>query len=127
MFVFFGNLPREETLQKLGECDTLVHPSLHDFSPTVCLEGMAAGRPVICLDIGGPATQITEATGFRIAACTPEQAVEDMAIVMRELTTNPQLRTRMGTAGQQRVSELYSWESKGDFVNQLYQDVLRAA
>jgi len=25
-----------------GECHVLVHPSLHDFSPTVCLEAMAA-------------------------------------------------------------------------------------
>lgn len=124
---FFGNLPRAETLDKLGQCDTLVHPSLHDFSPTVCLEGMAAGRPVICLDIGGPATQITTATGFKVAARTPEQAVADIAIVMQKLAASPQLRTRMGIAGQQRVAELYSWNSKGDFVNQLYQDVLRAA
>lgn len=124
---FFGNLPREKTLQKLGECDVLVHPSLHDFSPTVCLEGMAAGRPVICLNLGGPATQITDKTGFRVAANTPEQAVGDMAGVMRELAGDPQLRAQMGAAGQQRVSELYSWSSKGDFLNQLYQDVLCAA
>lgn len=124
---FFGNLPREKTLQKLGECDVLVHPSLHDFSPTVCLEGMAAGRPVICLNLGGPATQITDQTGFRVTAHTPEQAVNDMASVMAALAANPSLRIEMGAAGQQRVSELYSWGSKGEFLNRLYQEVLCAA
>lgn len=123
---FFGNLPREQTLKRLGDCDVLVHPSLHDFSPTVCLEGMAASRPVICLNLGGPATQITEETGFRIAAHSPEQAVKDMADVMANLAAHPQLRVQMGTAGRRRVSELYSWESKGNFLNQLYQDVLCA-
>ena len=123
---FFGNLPRAQTLQKLGECDALVHPSLHDFSPTVCLEGMAAGRPVICLNLGGPATQITDKTGFRVAALTPEQTVEDMAVVMSKLAADPQLRGQMGAAGKQRVSELYSWSRKGDFLNQLYQDMLCA-
>ena len=121
---FFGNLPREQTLKRLGECDVLVHPSLHDFSPTVCLEGMAAGRPVICLNLGGPATQITEETGFRVPAHSPEQATKDMAEVMIQLSDNPPLRLQMGAAGRHRVSELYSWKSKGDFLNQLYQDVL---
>ena len=124
---FFGNLPREQTLKRLGECDVLVHPSLHDFSPTVCLEGMAAGRPVICLNLGGPATQITEETGFRVAAHSPKQATKDMAEVMTRLAAHPQLRIQMGAAGQHRVSELYSWKSKGTFLNQLYQDVLCAA
>jgi glycosyltransferase involved in cell wall biosynthesis len=124
---FFGNLPREQTLEKLGECDVLVHPSLHDFSPTVCLEGMAAGRPVICLALGGPATQITDETGFRVAASTPAQTVHDMAQVMTTLATQGELRRQMGQAGRHRVSELYSWPSKGEYLNKLYQDVLSLA
>lgn len=124
---FFGSLPRDQTLQKLGQCDVLVHPSLHDFSPTVCLEAMAAGRPVICLNLGGPATQITDDTGFRVSAQTPEQAVSDMAAAMNTLAANPHLCLKMGAAGQQRVSELYSWQSKGKFLNQLYREVLCAA
>jgi glycosyltransferase involved in cell wall biosynthesis len=53
---FWGNLPRDEALLKLGECHVLVHPSLHDSGGWVCLEAMAAGRPLLCLDLGGPAT-----------------------------------------------------------------------
>ncbi|MBW4480958.1 MAG: glycosyltransferase family 4 protein [Tildeniella torsiva UHER 1998/13D] len=124
---FWGNLSREQTLAKLGECDVLVHPSLHDFSPTVCLEGMAAGRPVICLDLGGPATQITHETGFKVPAHTPEQAVQDMAKVMETLAKAGPLRQQMGQAGRQRVSELYSWPSKGAFLNQIYRDVISQA
>ncbi|GJD15555.1 glycosyl transferase group 1 [Rivularia sp. IAM M-261] len=124
---FFGALPREEALQKLEQCCALIHPSLHDFSPTVCLEGMAAGRPVICLDLGGPATQITHETGFKIPAKTPEQAASGIALAMSKLATNPELRLRMGEAGRKRVKESYSWEFKGQFLTRLYKEVLAQA
>jgi glycosyltransferase involved in cell wall biosynthesis len=121
---FLGSLPREKTLIALGESCALVHPSLHDFSPTVCVEAMAAGRPVICLKLGGPANQITDETGLRIAADNPEDAVQGMAEAMKLLATNPQLRMQMGEAGQLRVKETYSWDIKGEFLTQLYEEVL---
>lgn len=120
---FFGNLPRDKTLHYLGQCDALVHPSLHDFSPTVCLEAMAASRPVICLNLGGPAVQISDEAGFKVAAVTPEQVTHDMAGVMNRLAADVSLRIRMGEAGRRRVSELYSWSIHGQFFNQLYEDL----
>jgi len=122
---FFGELPREQALSILGNCDVLVHPSLHDFSPTVCLEAMAAGRPIICFDLGGPSVQITDETGVKIAAHTPKQAVQDMAIAMQLLAHNWEMRVSMGQAGQRRVSEFYQWETKGQFLAQLYEQVTK--
>jgi glycosyltransferase involved in cell wall biosynthesis len=121
---FLGNLPRDEALRALGECDILIHPSLHDFSPTVCLEAMAAGRPVICLDIGGPAGQITPETGIKISAHSPAQTVKEIADSMVRLASNPELRIKMGQAGQQRIDDYYTWERKGQFIAQLYKDIL---
>lgn len=123
---FFGNLAREQTLLKLGECDVLVHPSLHDFSPTVCLEAMAAGRPVICLNMGGPATQVTEQTGVKISGNSPDEAIQEMAKAMMHLSAEPAVRIEMGKAGKERVNQLYSWESKGRFLTKLYQEAVHA-
>ncbi|PSB31247.1 glycosyltransferase family 4 protein [Chlorogloea sp. CCALA 695] len=121
---FWGQLPREEALSALGQCCALVHPSLHDFSPTICLEAMAAGRPVICLDLGGPATQVSQDAGLRIPAYTPDQAVQGLAEAMTHLAQNADMRERMGKAGQKRISEIYSWEVKGQFLVNLYEDIL---
>lgn len=121
---FWGRLPRDETLQKLGQCVALVHPSLHDSGGWVCLEAMAAGRPVVCLDLGGPAVQVTQETGFKVPAHTPEQAVRDLAEAMARLAKDSELRVRMGQAGQKRVSEVYSWEIKGQSLAQLYEEIL---
>lgn len=89
----------------------------------MCLEAMAAGRPVICLDLGGPAVQVTEETGFKIKANTPEQAVSDIAQAMTYLASNPEVRLCMGKAGQKRVKETFSWERKGRQLTQLYEEI----
>jgi glycosyltransferase involved in cell wall biosynthesis len=120
---FWNNLPREETLDKLGECTALVHPSLHDSGAFVCLEAMAAGRPVLCLDLGGPAIQVTEQTGFKVPAHTPEQAVQDISEAMVRLAKDSELRVRMGEAGRKRVSEMFEWEAKARYLAQLYEEI----
>ena len=120
---FWGRLPREETLRKLGESHVLVHPSLHDSGGWVCMEAMATGRPVICLDLGGPAVQVREETGFKIPAHDPEQAVSGLAEAMVHLAKDSELRVRMGQAGQKLVSENYSWEATGQSLAQLYEKI----
>lgn len=121
---FWGRLPREESLRKLGECHVLVHPSLHDSGGWVCLEGMAASRPVICLNLGGPATQVTEETGIKVSAVEPEQAVRGLADAMVRLASDRELRVQMGQAGQKRVREFYDWEVKGQYLAQIYEKFL---
>jgi glycosyltransferase involved in cell wall biosynthesis len=117
---FWGMIPRSEALEKLADCDVLVHPSLHDSGGWVCLEAMAAGRPVICLDLGGPALQVTQETGIKVPAISPEQAVSDLAAAMTELAKDPDLRVRLGVAARQRVREHFDWDQKGVFMANLY-------
>jgi glycosyltransferase involved in cell wall biosynthesis len=120
---FWGLLPREEVLVKLGQCSVLVHPSLHDSGGWVCLEAMAAARPVICLDLGGPAEQVTAETGFKILARDRDSAVTAMAQAMAKLAGDKHLRLQMGRLGQQRVREFYSWEAKGKQLSLAYQEI----
>ncbi len=117
---FWGRLPREETLKRLAESHVLVHPSLHDSGGWVCIEAMASGRPVLCLNLGGPAIQVTEQTGFKIAAQEPEQTIQDMASAMQKLAQDPNLRVKMGEAGRQWVNNNFSWNVIGEQLDVLY-------
>lgn len=123
---FWGKQSRQETLNLLRQCSVLVHPSLHESGGFVCVEAMAVGCPVICLDIGGPALQVTEATGFKVPAHHPDQAVQGIAEAMTCLAHNLELRTRLGEAGQQRAKEFFTWEAKGQMISQLYQNIVCA-
>jgi glycosyltransferase involved in cell wall biosynthesis len=118
--IFWGLQSRAEVLLKLGQCSALVHPSLHDSGGWVCLEAMAAGRPVICLDLGGPAQQVTAETGFKVPAHHPEQTVAALAEAMNQIAASEDLRLQMGKAGQQRVRNYYSWEARGKYLAKTY-------
>jgi glycosyltransferase involved in cell wall biosynthesis len=121
---FWGSLSRAEVLRILADCHVLVHPSLHDSGGWVCLEAMAAGRPVICLDLGGPGEQVTDETGVKIAPHHPKQAVADLARAMTDLGCSADLRARKGEAGRIRVHREYLWEKKGRQLDALYASVL---
>ncbi len=121
---FWGKLSRPETLEKLAYCSSLIHPSLHDSGALVCSEAMAAGRPVICLDQGGPALQVSPATGFSIKAGTPEEAVSGLAAAMTCLAHDKKLWQQMSSASRQRINDLFSWTSKGQQFHQLYREIL---
>jgi glycosyltransferase involved in cell wall biosynthesis len=122
---FMGVQPRAQVLEMLAACDMLVHPSLHDSGGWVCLEAMAAGKPVLCLDLGGPAEMVTDHTGVKVAANTPEQAVADLARAMTTLGRDRDLRYAMGEAGRARVRAEYMWENKGDQLDAFYASVLQ--
>jgi glycosyltransferase involved in cell wall biosynthesis len=126
--VFWGKLPTlKDVFEKLVASDALVHPALHEAFGAVCLEAMAAGRPVICLDIGGPALQVTNETGFRATSRSPALAIQELADAMKRLYDDPDLRLRMGQASRERVRRDFSWEEYGKQMNERYLEIASAS
>lgn len=121
---FCGNLPRELVLTTLGKCHILVHPSLHDSGGWVCLEAMMTGRPVVCLDLGGPAVQVTAETGLKVTVQDPRQTVVGLADAMKTLAGSQELRGRMGEAGRERVMQEFIWSRKAAKMSVLYDAVM---
>jgi glycosyltransferase involved in cell wall biosynthesis len=121
---FWDKLPSLEDVYNkvLGHGDVLVHPALHEAFGNVVLEAMAAGRPVICLDLGGPAVQVTEETGFKVPAVVPEQAVSDLAAAMRRLSEDPGLRVRMGEAARRRAAKHFGWHKRSAWIAERYRE-----
>lgn len=117
---FLGQLPRVEALAKYLDCDVLLFPSFHDSGGWVCLEAMAAGRPVVCLDLGGPGLQVTPDTGIKVSAVTPEQVVADLSTALERLAADADYCQRLGANGRLRVERNFSWERKGEHIAALY-------
>jgi len=121
---FLGQKSRAEVLQILQQCDVLVHPSLHDSGGVVCAEVMAAGRPVICLDLGGPSLQVTADTGIVVPARGPQQVIADMAVAMDALSGSPSRRAAMGHAARARVQERFNTSALRQHFNRWYREVV---
>ena len=97
---------REDVPELMASLDLFVLPSnLPDSFPTVILEAMAAGKPVLATASGGASEMITEGmTGFVIP-------IGDVAAGMgalEKLLSSPSLRQVMGQAAQVRVQEVFS-------------------
>ncbi len=116
--------PRQDLLAMMRQCDAFLFPSLRDGGGAVVVEAMAAGKPVVCMDLAGPAMHVTEACGIKIPARSPEEAVELMAQALERLYQDRQLCLKMGEAGRARAEQVYSWDHLGDRLRTIYREVL---
>lgn len=121
---FLGSIARSAVLAVVRKCHVLVHPSLHDSGGWVCLEAMAASLPVVCLDLGGPATIVADGTGIKVPAITPGQAVDGLAQALRQLGQDSALRRRMGDNAWHAVVTGYRWEPRTELLSQIHHRVV---
>ncbi|MFZ6017572.1 MAG: glycosyltransferase family 4 protein [Nitrospirota bacterium] len=121
---FEGWLPREELLIRMQSCDVFLFPSLRDGGGAVVVEAMASGKPVICLDIGGPGLHVVEECGIKVTPRSPEQAVADMTRALERLYTDKELRLRMGKEARARAEQVYHWDRLGERLLKIYQEAL---
>jgi glycosyltransferase involved in cell wall biosynthesis len=124
--VFWGQMSRPEVSDKIALSDVMLFPSLHDSGGQVCLEAMAARRPVVCLDLGGPGLQVTSEVGIKIPAVSPTQAIADIAKALGQLAVDPARRMRLGEAGRMRVRRSFNWDRKGELFAALYSSLVSA-
>jgi len=55
---FIPWVPKAELMAMFASHDALLFPSMHDSGGTVVMEAITHGKPVICLDLGGPAVTV---------------------------------------------------------------------
>jgi len=84
----------------LASSDVLVLPSLSEGRPTVIIEAMAAGKPVVATDIAGTRELVSAGrTGFLV----PPGDDRALADRLSELLANPSLRQSMGDEARMKV------------------------
>ncbi|MES2003069.1 MAG: glycosyltransferase family 4 protein [Bacteroidota bacterium] len=100
---------RTDVATLLQGFDIFVLPStLPDPFPTVILEAMAAGKPVVATRHGGAMEMIDESvTGFLM----PVNDAEKASMIIGKLVNDKALRLQMGQAGRQKVLSQYSLEA----------------
>lgn len=105
-----GALPQHEVAKLMGESDIFVLPSIvatdgqMDGIPVSLMEAMAAGKPVIAASISGiPELVRHEVSGLLVDAAHPERVAQAITRLVRD----PNLRQRMGRAGQQKVRQAF--------------------
>jgi glycosyltransferase involved in cell wall biosynthesis len=109
----------------MAALDVFVLPSiLPDSFPTVILEAMAAGKPVVATRSGGASEMVVEGkTGYLIPIENIEKGIE----ALEKLIQDTELRQRFGEAGKKRVLSEFSLEAFEDKIKtHLWQHLKRS-
>jgi len=121
---FLGTVPHNEVLALFQTHDVFLFPSLHDSGGIAVLEAMYLGLPVVCLDLGGPAVSVGDA-GIRVPCEDVQQIVNGLTDGVRRLLSDEALRKDIVTRARSRVVELYDWDSKAEYISDLYESVAK--
>lgn len=104
---FLGWVGRDEIPDYFAACDLFILASHIEAAGNVLLEAMAAARPVICTDSGGPSEYVSEGvSGFIV----PPGDQEAMAATMKRLIQDPDLADRMGREGRAIAERDYRYD-----------------
>ena len=106
-----GAKPQSQLRQRLAAANAFVLPSVIDPDggmdnlPTVIMEAMATGLPVVSTDIGGiPEMVIENETGFLVRSGDARA----MANAIEKLINDHSLAKRLGECGYERAQRLFS-------------------
>jgi alpha-1,3/alpha-1,6-mannosyltransferase len=120
---FVRSCTETERLALLWRCQCVVYTPDQEHFGLVPLEAMAAGRPVVAVDSGGPRETVQhEHTGL-LCPPTPQAFAEALA----RLVTDPVAAARMGQAGRRHVTQHFSRTAFGARLERLVWDLVTPA
>jgi len=123
---WLGRLPHAAALAQYRWADVFVCTSLRDTMPTVVLEALAAGVPVLGLDHQGMGDAITEQCGVKVAVSTPRATIGRLAEALAALAGDP-ARRRTLADGARRRARRFLWSQQSCQLDAIYREILGPA
>ena len=113
-------IENKEVLNKINESDVLLFPSLRDSGGMVIFEAMAAGKPCIVINNGGPGQIITNECGYSIPLnnsydVTIEKIYNAMKVLIEDKSTYRKL-----SKNSKKIIKYFSWSK---LINGVYQSI----
>lgn len=113
--VFMPSCSTEKRDELLATCLCLIYTPTDEHFGIVPLEAMAAQKPVVACNSGGPKESVLHnVTGF---LCEPTP--QNFSSAMNVLLSDPQLALQMGASARERVKANFSRRVFGDSLNAL--------
>jgi glycosyltransferase involved in cell wall biosynthesis len=122
---FVGLLPHNQLPEFYNQGSLFVMPSVgrtESFSIATA-EAQACGLPAIVSDL--PGVRVTIQNGVTGLLVKPGDSA-DLAEKIKLILSNQSLRTEMGKAGRARMEKYFSWQTIGDKLENIYQELIKA-
>ncbi len=119
---FVTGVPDERIVELYAQSELAVVPSLYEGFSLPAVEAMATATPLVATT-GGALPEVTGADGETVLQCEPGD-VDSLVGALRRALDDPDLRARIGAAGRDRVSRLYTWRQTAMRTVEQYREVL---
>lgn len=116
-----GAVPHSQIPALLRSASLLCLPSHGEPFGMALLEAMAAGRPVVAADAGGPAFLVDRERGGRLFELGNTAA---LAAALHDLLADPNARVAMGRFNSERAESVFSLNSVLDRLESVYERVV---
>jgi glycosyltransferase involved in cell wall biosynthesis len=115
-------VPSGQMQELFASHDIFLFPSLMEGLPSVLLEAMASGMPVITTESCGMPDVVEDAFNGLLVPPADAPAIEETVL---RLATSPDLRQRLGRAAEQSMAR-YTWERSAIMLEKLFRHVIDA-
>lgn len=113
--ILLGRLELQELVPELAWAHIAILPSRAESFGRAIAEAQASMLPVISCEVGSiPEVVEKDVTGWLV----PPQRVDRLAEAIIEAIQKPEKTFRMGVAGRERMTQLFSWEKSIDAILQ---------
>ena len=106
-----GNLPFEEVIKMMCECDVFVLPTYTEGFPNVILESMACGCAIVTTPVGAIPEMLGEEDGKSYGLMVEPRNVEQLKNAIEKMLSDELFKTACRINAQQRVNERYNMSS----------------
>ncbi len=119
---FVTGVPDERIVELYAESEMAVVPSLYEGFSLPAVEAMGSATPLVASD-GGALPEVTGVDGETVLRCKAGD-VDSLRAALERGLSNPELRAKIGPAGRERVSELYTWRQTAINTVAQYREVI---
>ncbi|PIP27969.1 MAG: hypothetical protein COX29_03655 [Candidatus Moranbacteria bacterium CG23_combo_of_CG06-09_8_20_14_all_35_22] len=102
--ILLGEVPQKDLPALFSHAIVFAYPSFYEGFGMQILEAMNVGTPAITSKV----SSLPEVGGDSVLYCNPDE-ISDIAMVLKNILTNYDLREQLKTRGQERAKQ-FSWE-----------------
>jgi len=105
---FTGQLDRDKLVQMYQDADLFVFPSYHEGLPTVLLEAMSCGLPIIATDVRGNGDVIVNGEN---GILVPPKSPNELAESILSLVDDERYKCVLGKNARNTIEAKYTWNA----------------
>lgn len=122
-FIFLGQVDQDKLIELYQNASLFIFPSYHEGLPTVLLEAMSCGLPVIATDVRGNKDLISNGEN---GILVPPRNPKKMAEIILKLIDDEKLIEQLGKNARKTIMEKYTWNDVSNNFLKCYESLVGA-